>query len=153
MNDATTLRTKRRENFINALGTECVSVPSRSNTGPADLHRGICKIRFSNAVTYLHPAPDPLLLIARACVILSVRQGYRLRAYPVAQDNYGEDEWEQDVLQLEFMAELQRERQLREVVAGLEINVDRSGLQDSDNDTLSVSSAGSQEGQEDLGER
>lgn len=92
MKEAVELRRGRLESFraaVDSLGTGgSIPVPKEGNTGPRQQHRAICKIFFSNDASeenYLHPAPDPILLLARAAVVWSVRQKIRLRASAIAQ--------------------------------------------------------------------
>lgn len=153
MNKATKLRNERIESFLAALdalaplnstGQPAVPVPRRGNNGPTAKYRAICKIRFGGSEGSsrpLHPAPDPMLLIARATVVWSVRHQIRLRASAVAEDD-GEVEWENDVLQFEFMAKLKHAKQLQEKVEG-GLTVEQRELQDSSSVTSSVSSGGS----------
>ena len=63
------LRTDRRKLFIAAAEKELLPVPKVGNTGPTEKHRAICKIRFSNDDSTLHPTPDPMLLAAQAAVV------------------------------------------------------------------------------------
>ena len=82
-----------------------------------------------------------MLLVARACVVWSVRNGIRLRASAVANDD-GVAEWEEDARQVEFMANMNRTRQINEEVGGLEIALVQRGTQDPDavSHTSSISS-------------
>jgi hypothetical protein len=150
MHEATESRKARMQNFISALETKLVSLPKTDNAGPTEKYRGICKIHFSNTASdNLHPSPDPMLLVSRFAVVWTVRQSFRLRASAIVQDDYDEDEWEEDVHQLQVLESLNHERRLQEEVGGLEVTVEQSGLVlDSDDETISVSSGESQEGRD-----
>ena len=100
MYDAKELRTDRRKLFITAAEKELLPVPKVGNTGPTEKHRAICKIRFSNDDSTLHPTPDPMLLAAQAAVVWSVRQKIQLRASAVTHDGFDQDEWERNALEL-----------------------------------------------------
>ena len=90
MADAIALPRHGRESFraaVSAIGKKrAVPIPKRGNTGPVSTgeqpYRLICKIRFSNDASEesncLHPAPDPIFLLARATVVWSVRHKIRL---------------------------------------------------------------------------
>lgn len=135
MQDATTIRKNRRESFLADLGSNSVPVPRRDNPGPVGDYRAICKIRFG-ASDGLHPAPDPMLLVARAAVVWSVRHGIRLRASTIPQDDVGA-EWERQVA---FLANLNRTERVNKEVQNLEVAVEQRMLQDADSETSSVSS-------------
>lgn len=157
MDDAMALLRNRRESFLAAIAAvgqkPAVPVPKRGNTGPVPSveqpYRSICKIRFSNDTSesnYLHPAPDPILLLARATVVWSVRHKIRLRASAVAEDNPAIDEYELDAHQLEYWAKLKNAKQLEEHFQGSELAVERRHRSDSDaeSEASSLSSRGSQ---------
>jgi hypothetical protein len=111
---ARTRRETRYESFFNATnldGNQSIRVPIENATvNPGD-NRGICKTQFSSrqhqeeefgdqeedledqekledqADQNLHPAPDPLLLVARSSVVWSVRNNWRLRTSVEPQDS------------------------------------------------------------------
>ena len=146
LEEAKQARAKRVESFLTALETTHISTPKRDNPGPTASYRGICKIRFSNDKSNdLNSAPDPLLLIARSTVPWTVRNGFRLRATAVAQNDNAVDEWEHDLLQLERLAKLKHAKQLKEDFEGLEFSVEERCMEDSDNETLTLSSRGGQD--------
>lgn len=139
-------RSKRIESFLTALGTAHVCAPKDDNPGPAASYRGICKIRFSNDKSNnLHPAPDPLLLIARSTVVWSVRNKFRLRASAVAQDDNAAKEWEHDLFQLDRLAKLKHAKQAKDDFAGLEFSVEERCVEGSVDETLSLSSGEGQD--------
>lgn len=60
-------------------------------------------------------------MIARFAVVWSVRLGFRLRASAIASDEHDSDEYGAGVRELEILAKLRREKELKEISEGLGI--------------------------------
>ena len=139
MESASALRLSRRKKLreaVSALGHPFIPIPDSETSLPLENHRAVCKIRFSNNdvdnfQTGLHVAPDPILLLARATVVWSVRNKFRLRASAVAQDDY---DYEQDRMQLELISRMAMEKR----VEGLEVTMEQGkNHQHSDHEEMS----------------
>ena len=133
-------------NLKNENEEEIIIIPNASNPGPQMEYRAICKIGFSSdSESQYHPQIDPILLLARAAVVWSVRYGFRLRASAIPQDYCNEEDLEEDARQLEHLSRMVRKRQLQQYVEGMELtmeeNSERLGSLSHD-DTSSISSSG-----------
>lgn len=123
MEEAIEIRNKRIKAFTDLMGSKTVQVPKQKGCFPIDEQpfRGVCKISFSNdKAKNLHGPPDPLLLVARAAVVLSVRNNCRLRDCGLPEDDY---DWEFDAMQFEIIQQNLRRRNLDETTDGMEIIV------------------------------
>ena len=128
MESASALRLSRRKKLreaVSALDHAFIPIPDSETSLPLENHRAVCKIRFSyNDVetfqTGLHVAPDPiLLLLARATVVWSVGNKFRLRASAVAQDDYDYERTRSDA------AEIDIENGNGKEVEGLEVTMEQ----------------------------
>ena len=138
MEDAIQKRRDRLDAFNTIMRTQTVQVPKKDCCFPMDDEnpfRGVCKISFSNDKgKSLHPPPDPLLLVAQAAVVFSVRRNFRLRASDVVEEDY---DWERDAMQFEYLEQMARQRDLHRVTDHMEVHVAERPESGDDDDNVS----------------
>lgn len=141
MEDAIQKRHGRIQTFSNLMGSKRVSVPKVGSFSVDEQFRGICKISFSqDKEKNLHLPPDPLLLVARAAVVWSVRKGFRLRASALPQDDY---DWEFDVMQFDYLEQMARRRDVEQATDGMEVAMCNRPVNLESDDISAVSSQSS----------
>ena len=138
MEDAIQKRHGRMQRFSNLMRSKRVSVPKVGSFSVDEHFRGICKISFSqDKEKKLHLPPDPLLLVARAAVVWSVRKGFRLRASALPEDDY---DWAFDEMQFDFMEQMARRRDVEQATDGMEVAMG-NGPENLDSDGISAVSS------------
>lgn len=140
MEEAIEKRNDRLKSFNTIMGTETIQVPKQGCFPiDEDPFRGVCRISFSrDKEKGLHPPPDPLLLVARAAVVFSVRQNFRLRASAVAEDDY---DCEEDAMQFENLERVARLQGLGQVPDGVQVAVAEGSESGDDVSAVSLESS------------